>query len=112
MELKQLPSLLKYAYLDTEQHYPVIVNASLSKEDEGKLLRVLRRCKKAIWLMITDLKGISPSICMHKILMEEDYKSVVQPKRRLKPAMQEVVRKEVVKLLDVEIIYPIFVLNG
>lgn len=44
---------------------------------------------------------------MNKILMEVDHKSVVQPQQRLNPAMKEVVRKEVVKLLDAELIYPI-----
>lgn len=56
---------------------------------------------------IRDLNGISPTICMYKILMEDDHKLVVQPQRRLKPAMKEVVRKEVVKLLDTGLIYPI-----
>ena len=54
-----------------------------------------------------DLKGTSPTMCMHKILMEDDQKPVVQPQRRLNPAMKEVVRKEVVKLLDAGLIYPI-----
>lgn len=58
--------------------------------------------------MIEDLKGIRPTVCMHKILMEDDHKPVVQPQRRLNPAMKEVVRKEVIKLLDVGLIYPIF----
>ena len=53
------------------------------------------------------LKGISPTVCMHKILMEDGHKPVVQPQRRLNPAMKEVVRKEVVKLLDVGLIDPI-----
>jgi hypothetical protein len=44
---------------------------------------------------------------MHKILMEDNYKPVVQLQRRLNPAMKEVIRKEVVKLLEAGIIYPI-----
>ena len=68
---------------------------------------MLREHKKAIGWTIDDIKGISPSICMHKILMEESYKPLVQPQRRLNPSMQEVVRKEVVKLMDAGIIYPI-----
>ena len=39
--------------------------------------------------------------------MEEDYRLVAQPKRCLNPTMKEVVRKEVVKLLDARMIYPI-----
>lgn len=53
------------------------------------------------------MKGISPTVCMHKILMEEYHKPVVQPQRRLNPSMKEVVRKEVLKLLDTDLIHPI-----
>ena len=56
---------------------------------------------------MADLKGISPSICTHKIYLEEDAKPIRQMQRRLNPKMQEVVKKEVLKLLDVGIIYPI-----
>src|SRR3954464_5591709 len=107
LELKQLPNHLRYSLLDEQKKYPVIINASLNSEEEEKLLRILRRYKQAIGWTIDDIKGISPAICMHKILMEDEYKPVVQPQRRLNPAMQEVVRKEVVKLLDAGIIYPI-----
>ncbi|XP_019420703.1 PREDICTED: uncharacterized protein LOC109330888 [Lupinus angustifolius] len=40
--------------------------------------------------------------------MEEDYKPVAQPQRRLNLIMKEVVKKEVMKLLDAEMIYPIY----
>ncbi|KAI3744277.1 hypothetical protein L1987_57354 [Smallanthus sonchifolius] len=39
--------------------------------------------------------------------MEDDYKPAVQHQRRLNPNMQEVVKKEVIKLLDAGLIYPI-----
>ena len=74
---------------------------------EEKLLRVLKKHKKAFGWTIADIKGISPSICMHKILMEDNYEPTVQPQRRLNPKMQEVVKKEVIKPLDAGIIYPI-----
>lgn len=54
-----------------------------------------------------DFKRISPTYYMHKIIMEEDYKSVAQPQYHLNPTMKEVVRKEVVKLLESDMIYPI-----
>ncbi|MCI53857.1 hypothetical protein A2U01_0075104, partial [Trifolium medium] len=63
--------------------------------------------KEAIGWKLSDLKGISPSYCMHNIMMEDDYKPVAQPQRRLNPTMKEVVRKEVVKLLEAEMIYSI-----
>ena len=70
-------------------------------------MKVLGQHKRAFTWKISDIKGISPSFCTHKILMEEEYKLVVQPQRRLNPNMKEVVKKEVVKLLDAGLIYPI-----
>ncbi|RVW33542.1 Retrovirus-related Pol polyprotein from transposon opus [Vitis vinifera] len=67
----------------------------------------LKKCKKAIGWQISDLKGISPLVCTHHIYMEEDAKPVRQPQRRLNPHMQEVVRGEVLKLIQAGIIYPI-----
>ena len=107
LELKPLPPTLKYAFLGVDCTYPVIISAKLTKLEEEKLLRVLREHKKAIGWTIGDLKGISPTMCMHKILMEENCKPVIQPQRRLNPAMKEVVLKEVLKLWDAGIIYPI-----
>ncbi|XP_050889277.1 uncharacterized protein LOC127094492 [Lathyrus oleraceus] len=106
-ELKQLPENLKYVFLDTESKCPAIISSHLEVLQENKLVKVLKKHKSAIGWSIEDLKGINPTICMHKILMEDDHKSVVQPQRRLNPAMKEVVRKEVVKLLDAGMIYPI-----
>ncbi|MCI29258.1 hypothetical protein A2U01_0050467, partial [Trifolium medium] len=45
--------------------------------------------KEALGWSIEDLNGISPAYCMHKIKMEEKYKPVVQPHRRLNPVMSE-----------------------
>ncbi|XP_052734154.1 uncharacterized protein LOC128196692 [Vigna angularis] len=59
-----------------------------------------------VW-SISDLKGIIPTYCMHKIFMEDDYKPVAQLQRRLNLVMKEEVRKEVLKLLEGGIIYPI-----
>jgi len=56
---------------------------------------------------LADIPGISPSFCMHRILLEEDAKPVRQPQRRLNPQLMEVVKKEVTKLLQAGIIYPI-----
>ena len=70
-------------------------------------MEVLKANKGVIGWSIADLKGISPTYCMHRILMEEDYRPVAQPQRRLNPVMKEVVRKEVLKLLEAGIIYPI-----
>ena len=68
---------------------------------------MLKKHKKALGWSIDDIKRISPSICMHKILMEENYKLSIEHQRRLNPNMKEVVRAEVMKLLDAGIIYHI-----
>ena len=70
-------------------------------------MEILRTHKTAIGWTIVDIKGISPLICTHRIHLEEDVKPSRQPQRRLNPVMKEVVKKEVLKLLDVAIIYPI-----
>ena len=66
--LKELPKHLKYAFLGVERAQPVIIAADLIEEKELKLLKILRKYKEAIAWSVGDLKGISPSICMHKIL--------------------------------------------
>ncbi|XP_071909834.1 uncharacterized protein [Coffea arabica] len=107
LEWKSLPEHLKYAYLGDNETLPVIISDSLSKTQEEKLIRVLRKHKETIGWTITDIKGISPSICMHRIRLEEDAKPVQQAQRRLNPLMMEVVKKEILKLLDVGIIFAI-----
>ncbi|CAL8083265.1 unnamed protein product [Prunus armeniaca] len=107
LELKQLPKHLKYACLGENETLPVIIASHLEPNDEKKLLRVLKEHKTAIGWSITDIKGISPTLCMHKILLEDKAMPKRDAQRRLNPNMKEVVRKEVMKLLDVGIIYPI-----
>ena len=63
--------------------------------------------KNALGYSITDLKGISPKLCMHRILLEDNAKPSIEGQRRLNPTLKEVVRKEVIKLLDNGIIYSI-----
>ncbi|XP_056688773.1 uncharacterized protein [Spinacia oleracea] len=107
VELKPLPSNLKYVFLGSNDTYPVIVNAELDDIQIEQLLTVLRKYKNVIGYTIDDIKGINPSFCMHKIILEDDHASSIEPQRRLNPNMRDVVRKEVVKLLDAGIIYPI-----
>ena len=84
-----------------------VIFSSLTTPQEECLLEVLRRRKKAIGWQISNLKGISPLVCTHHIYMEEEAKLICQPQRRLNPHMQEVVRADVLKLLQAGIIYPI-----
>ncbi|KAG9450395.1 hypothetical protein H6P81_010360 [Aristolochia fimbriata] len=103
LELKPLPSSLKYVYLKNDAK-PVIISSCLNVREEELLIKVLSKHKKAIGWTIADIKGISPTTCMHKILMEDSFKPTIQPQKRLNPTLQEVVKKEVVKLLDAELV--------
>ena len=107
LTLKELPNHLKYEFLEPEKRKPVIISTALTEAEEQKLLAILRKYKEAIAWSIEDLKGISPSICMHKILLEENAKTSIEHQRRLNPVMKEVVRKEVLKWLNAGFIYAI-----
>ncbi|XP_071738874.1 uncharacterized protein [Rutidosis leptorrhynchoides] len=107
LELKPLPDNLEYAFLGEESKLPVIIASGLSVSQKSKLVSMLKAHKPAIAWKIQDIKDISPSYCTHKILMEDNFKPCVQRQRPLNPHMQEVVKKEIVKLLDAGLIYPI-----
>nr|GEY46240.1 reverse transcriptase domain-containing protein [Tanacetum cinerariifolium] len=83
VELKDLPPHLEYTFLEGENKLPVIIAKDLGDE------------------------GINPEFYTHKILMEEDYKLAVQHQRRVNPKIHDVITKEVEKLLDAGLIYPI-----
>ena len=89
-------------------HCLIVISSLLSNPQEVSLLQILHRKKKAIKWKISDLKGISPTVCTHHIYLQEESKAVRQPHRRLNPHMQEVVRVELLKFLQADIIYPIF----
>ncbi|XP_042441151.1 uncharacterized protein LOC122026474 [Zingiber officinale] len=93
-ELKSLSAHLKYAYLGENQQLPVIIAQNLEPEQESRLLEILRQHRKAIGWTLADIPGINPSICMHRIYLEEDVKPVRQPHRRLNPLMLDVVKKK------------------
>ncbi|KAK1619321.1 hypothetical protein QYE76_024838 [Lolium multiflorum] len=105
-DLKPLPDNLKYAHIDDKKIYPVIISSKLTEFEEERLLQILKKHRGAIGYTLDDLKGISPSICQHAINMEDDAKPVVEP-HRLIPKMKDVVRNEVLRLLEAGIIYPI-----
>ncbi|GJT39554.1 reverse transcriptase domain-containing protein [Tanacetum coccineum] len=107
LELKDLPSHLEYAFLEETDKLPVIISKELKDKEKATLLKVLKSHKRAIKWKISDIKGIDPSFCTHKILMEDDFKPAVQHQRRVNPKIHEVIKKEVIKLLDAGLIYPI-----
>ncbi|GJW41222.1 reverse transcriptase domain-containing protein [Tanacetum coccineum] len=106
VELKELPPHLEYAFLEGDDKLPVIIAKDLKDEEKAALLKVLKSHKRAIAWKLSDIKGVSPEFCTHKILMEEDYEPSVQSQRRVNPKIH-VIKKEVEKLLDAGLIYPI-----
>jgi hypothetical protein len=107
VDLKPLPKGLKSEVLGPNKTYPVIVTDELSPEENEKLLNLLKKHRKVIGYSINDLKGLSPAFCTHRIPMEDQCKPVLDHERSLTHAMREVLKKEVIKLLDAGIIYPV-----
>jgi hypothetical protein len=105
--LKPSPNGLKYEFLGPVKTYPVIVSDELCPEENEKLLNLLKKHRKVIGYSINDLKGLSPAFCTHRIPMEDQCKTVVDHQRRLTHAMQEVAKKEVIKLIYARIIYSV-----
>ncbi|CAM8944085.1 unnamed protein product [Rhodiola kirilowii] len=107
VELKPLPDHLKYVFLGENGTLPVIIKNGLEVDQERRLVEVLTRHKMAIGWTLGDLRGISPAVCMHQILFKDGARPSREPQRRLNPIMMEVVRKDIQKLLDADVIYPI-----
>nr|GEY95548.1 reverse transcriptase domain-containing protein [Tanacetum cinerariifolium] len=107
VELKELPPHLEYAFLGNNGKWPVIIAKDLSFNEKTALINVLKTRKNAISWKLTDIKGIDPEFCSHKNLLEEDYLPKVQSQRRVDPKIHDVIKKEVEKLLDAGLIYPI-----
>ncbi|GJS22148.1 reverse transcriptase domain-containing protein [Tanacetum coccineum] len=107
VELKDLPPHLEYAFLEDNNKLPVIIAKDLSVDEKTALIKVLKSRKQAIAWKLSDIKGINPRFCSHKILMEDDYEPAVQHQRRVNPKIHDVIKKEVEKLLDAGLIYPI-----
>nr|GEV16015.1 reverse transcriptase domain-containing protein [Tanacetum cinerariifolium] len=76
-------------------------------EEKAALLMILKSHKRAIAWKIFDIKDIDPRLCTHNILMEDDFKPAFQHQRRVNSKIHEVIKKEVIKLLDAGLIYPI-----
>ncbi|GKC81712.1 reverse transcriptase domain-containing protein, partial [Tanacetum coccineum] len=107
VELKDLPPHLEYAFLEGDDKLPVIIAKDLKDEEKTALIKVLKSHKRAIAWKLSDIKGIDLEFYTHKILMEDDFKPSIQHQRRVNPKIHEVIKKEVLKLLDAGLIYPI-----
>nr|GEZ08433.1 reverse transcriptase domain-containing protein [Tanacetum cinerariifolium] len=107
VELKELPPHLEYEFLGDNNKWFVIIAKDLSVDEKSALIKVLKSQKQAIAWKLTDIKGINPEFCSHKILLEEDYEPKVQSQRRVNPKIHDAIKKEVEKILDAGLIYPI-----
>nr|GFA92307.1 reverse transcriptase domain-containing protein [Tanacetum cinerariifolium] len=107
VELKDLPHHLEYVFLEGDNKLPIIIAKELGDEEKYALIKVLKSHKRAIAWKLSDIQGINPEFYTHKILMEEDYKPVVQHQRRVNLKIHDIIKKEVKKLLDAGLIYPI-----
>ena len=103
--LKELSKGLKCAFLGCNGTKPIIISSKLDNDMDVKLLGLLERNLEAFAWSIEDIRGISPSICMHKILMEKDHAPSIEHQKRLNPVMKEVLKKEVLKWLQAGFIY-------
>nr|GEV25460.1 hypothetical protein [Tanacetum cinerariifolium] len=106
-ELKDLPPHLEYAFLEGDDKWPVIIAKDLSVEEKAAPIKVLKSHKQAIAWKLFDIKGINPKFCTHKISMEDDFKPAVRHQRMVNLKIHDVIKKEVLKLLDAGLIYPI-----
>jgi hypothetical protein len=105
-ELKQLPSGLQCVFWNGDHETPVIISDKLSNDETRRLVATLEKYRSIIGYSLKDLKGISLSLCTHCIPMEQDHMPAREHQRRLNNAIREVVKKEVLKLLKVGVIYP------
>nr|GEW04324.1 reverse transcriptase domain-containing protein [Tanacetum cinerariifolium] len=94
VELKALPPHLEYAFLEGDEKLPVIIAKDLSVEEKTALITVLKSHKRAIAWKLSDIKGINPEFCTHKILMEEDFTPAVQHQRRVNPKIHDVIKQK------------------
>nr|GEW03157.1 reverse transcriptase domain-containing protein [Tanacetum cinerariifolium] len=107
VELKEFPPHLEYAFLEGDDKLPVIIAKDLSVEEKTALITVLKSHKRSIAWKLSNIKGINLEFYTHKILMEEDFKPAVQHQRRVNPKIHDVIKQEVIKLLEAGLIYPI-----
>nr|GEZ85755.1 DNA-directed DNA polymerase [Tanacetum cinerariifolium] len=68
VELKDLPSHLEYAFLESDNKLPIIIAKDLKDEEKTTLIKVLKSHKQALAWQLTDIKGIDPEFFTHKIL--------------------------------------------
>jgi len=103
----KLPNNLKYVFNCDNNILPIIIAKGLTSAQEKKFVKLLRDHKTIIGWTLADIKGISPLMCMHHIPLEDNAKPTRELPKRMNPPMIEVVKAEILKLLDALFIYPI-----
>jgi len=93
VELKPLPIGLCFAFLNSNKNTPVIISDKLSDEETSKLIAILEKHRSIFRYSIQDLKGISPTLCAHRIPIDPSSTPSCEPQHRLNNAMREVVKK-------------------
>jgi hypothetical protein len=81
VELKQLPPELQYVFLNGNHETLVIISDKLANDETRRLVAILKKYQSVIGYSLKDLKGISSSLCTHRILMEQDHKLVREYQR-------------------------------
>nr|GFB46228.1 hypothetical protein [Tanacetum cinerariifolium] len=107
-----ISSNIDATYYDPEEDILILeallINDPEPLSNQKDFFPTLHKDLKAISWKLTDIKGIDLEFCSHKILLGEDYSPKVQSQRRVNPKIHDVIKKEVEKLLDDGLIYPIF----
>nr|GEV06761.1 reverse transcriptase domain-containing protein [Tanacetum cinerariifolium] len=101
------PNQRNYLLEVCDDKLPVTISKDLSVEEKTALITVLKSHKRAIAWKLSDIMGINPEFCTHKILMEEDFEPAVQHQRRVNLKIHDVIKQKVIKLLEARLIYPI-----
>jgi uncharacterized protein YejL (UPF0352 family) len=107
-----LPAGQRYAFLNGDKNTTVIISDKLSNEEISKLIAILEKHRSVFGYSLQDLKRISPTLCTHHIPIDLASTSTREAQRRFNNAMQEVMKKEVLKLLHARIIYPVPIVTG
>ena len=97
---------MRYVYLGSDDTMNVIIAPDLNMKHVECVVEVLKRFKRAIGWTIRDFIGIPPGIFSHQIQLMPGHKPSIQHKIHFNPLMQELVKKEIIKLLDAGVIYP------
>jgi hypothetical protein len=87
IELKVLPDGLRYAFLNGDTQTPVIISSHLSDEETAKLLAVLEKHRSVFGYSLEDLKGISPTLCTHRIPIDSTCTPSREPQHRINNTM-------------------------